>query len=448
MTGSDRCRFGRVEIRFDQRVLLADGQPLSLGARAFDLLEALVARRDRVVSKNELMDLVWPGVVVEENNLQTQVSTLRKLLGAQAIATIPGRGYRFVAPADGDAAAPVAAASPAAGAPPARAGEQARLLVADDNKVNRLLLARTLELQGHRVTTVDDGRAALERLRSERFELLLLDLEMPALDGYAVLEQIAQDAGLCELPVIVTSSVEGVAQVARCIRLGAEDFLHKPVNAVLLEARVASSLEKKRLRDRQQQLVARLSANAPAVCQTPVQRVQASVLAVGLHGIGALAAALAPQESIELLDHWQTLMLDAAASHGGVSGVPGAPVLTFVFDGCDAARSADAPFAAAQAALEMVAMLALFNAERAASGKPGVTVGIGIGSGSIVVGCIGAPRRAVFACAGEAVDRALELQRRASSEHAIVVDDATHGALAGRLAGVALGCAAHAITPR
>jgi predicted ATPase/DNA-binding winged helix-turn-helix (wHTH) protein len=92
---SDRYCFGRVEVRCGERELLLDGEPAKLGARAFDLLQALVERRERVVSKNELLDLVWPGLVVEENNLQVQISTLRKLLGPAAISTIPGRGYRF-----------------------------------------------------------------------------------------------------------------------------------------------------------------------------------------------------------------------------------------------------------------------------------------------------------------------------------------------------------------
>ena len=91
-------RSNRFEVRLDARQLLVDGKPALLGARAFDVLQALLARRDRVVSKNELLDLVWPGLIVEENNLQVQISTLRKLLGSDAIATIPGRGYRLTAP--------------------------------------------------------------------------------------------------------------------------------------------------------------------------------------------------------------------------------------------------------------------------------------------------------------------------------------------------------------
>jgi CheY-like chemotaxis protein len=129
----------------------------------------------------------------------------------------------------------------------------ARVLVVDDNKVNRLVLGRTLEREGHAVSVATNGREALAMLRAEPCELLLLDMEMPELDGFAVLEILKTDPELSELPVIVTSSLEGVENVARCIELGAEDFLHKPVHPVLLKARVGSSLAKKRVRDRQRQ---------------------------------------------------------------------------------------------------------------------------------------------------------------------------------------------------
>ena len=98
-------RFGRFEISPSQRSLWVDGVPAMLGSRAFDLLLSLYERRDRVVPKHDLIELVWPGLVVEENNLQVQISTLRKLLGPQAIATIPGRGYQFTAALDDAAAA-------------------------------------------------------------------------------------------------------------------------------------------------------------------------------------------------------------------------------------------------------------------------------------------------------------------------------------------------------
>jgi predicted ATPase/DNA-binding winged helix-turn-helix (wHTH) protein len=102
-------RFGRFELQAQERRLLAGGKPVALGARAFDLLLALADRPGRLVGKHALMDLVWPGLVVQENNLAAQVSALRKVLGSDVIATIPGRGYRFVAPIESAAAASCAA---------------------------------------------------------------------------------------------------------------------------------------------------------------------------------------------------------------------------------------------------------------------------------------------------------------------------------------------------
>jgi signal transduction histidine kinase len=129
------------------------------------------------------------------------------------------------------------------------AEHSARLLIVDDNKVNRLLLSRSVELLGHCVAMVENGRVALDRLRKEPFDLLLLDIEMPELDGFAVLEQLKADLKLRDVPVIVTSSIEGLDNIIRCIELGAEDYLPKPVNQVLLKARIGAILEKKRLRD-------------------------------------------------------------------------------------------------------------------------------------------------------------------------------------------------------
>ncbi len=97
MDSSPALRFGPFELQARHRRLLRDGEPLPVGTRAFDVLLALAERRERNVTKAELADLVWPGLVAEANNLQVQISSLRKLLGSDAIATIPGRGYRFTA---------------------------------------------------------------------------------------------------------------------------------------------------------------------------------------------------------------------------------------------------------------------------------------------------------------------------------------------------------------
>jgi sigma-B regulation protein RsbU (phosphoserine phosphatase) len=112
------------------------------------------------------------------------------------------------------------------------------------------MLTRRLEREGYsNLTTANDGREALELLRSHSFDLVLLDIMMPQMDGYQVLEHLKGDAALRHLPVIMISAVDEIESVIRCIELGAEDYLPKPFNATLLRARVGASLEKKRLRD-------------------------------------------------------------------------------------------------------------------------------------------------------------------------------------------------------
>lgn len=112
-------RFDRFELRPTERVLYLKGEPTNLGARAVEVLTVLVSEYGRVVGKSELLDRVWPNVVVEENNLQVQISSLRKLLGAKSIATVPGRGYRFCLPVDSDAERPAGTTQPPLQAPKA-----------------------------------------------------------------------------------------------------------------------------------------------------------------------------------------------------------------------------------------------------------------------------------------------------------------------------------------
>ena len=126
------------------------------------------------------------------------------------------------------------------------------LLIVDDNEDFRFTLRELLRREGYGdVASAGNGREALDLLASRPFDLVLLDLTMPDLSGYEVLEHIKADTSLRNIPVIMISAVEEIDSVARCISLGAEDYLAKPFNAVLLRARVAASLERKRLRDQE-----------------------------------------------------------------------------------------------------------------------------------------------------------------------------------------------------
>lgn len=142
------------------------------------------------------------------------------------------------------------------------------VLVVDDSSINRTMLTRHVTQQGHQVSTVGNGRQALERLRSEKFDLVLLDVVMPEMDGYEALERMKADDALRDIPVIMISGLDEIESVVRCIEVGAEDYLPKPFDPVLLRARIGACLEKKWLRDQEVEYlrsVARVTAAAAAI---------------------------------------------------------------------------------------------------------------------------------------------------------------------------------------
>src|ERR1700732_4258478 len=319
-----------------------------------------------------------------------------------------------------------------------------RVLIADDNKVNRLLLSRSVELLGHGVSLAENGRIALERLQTEPFDLLLLDIEMPELDGFAVLEQLKVDPQLREVRVIVTSSVEGLDNIVRCITRGAEDYLRKPVNQVLLKARIGASLEKKRLRDQQRAMVRRFATSEVAddVLQSGFalggKRIHASVLFSDIRGFTALVESQGPEETIDLLNTYYMLMFDAIGGHGGV-------VNQMIGDGLMALFGAPLPLDncagnAVAAALEMVELIQQFNLERSTARKPPIRMGIGVATGDVVAGYTGTQQRATYTCIGDTVNLAARLEAHTKvAGCGILIDDATQRALGGNVPTQSLG---------
>lgn len=129
---------------------------------------------------------------------------------------------------------------------------QDTILVVDDAELNRIILSNWLIDQGHQVVVADSGRQALSLLQELTVDVILLDLVMPDMDGYQVLERLKADARLRPLPVIVISAVDDLDSIVKCIELGAQDYLFKPFNATLLKARIKASLDKRRLQDQEE----------------------------------------------------------------------------------------------------------------------------------------------------------------------------------------------------
>ncbi|MEO8754921.1 MAG: adenylate/guanylate cyclase domain-containing response regulator, partial [Casimicrobiaceae bacterium] len=318
-------------------------------------------------------------------------------------------------------------------------------LVVDDNKVNRLMLSRALQLLGHEVVTADNGRTALEKLRGERFDLLLLDLKMPEMDGFDLLELRAEEPSMHDVPVIVTSAVEGVADVARCIELGADDFLRKPVNSVLLRARVDSSLERKFLRDRQRATLARIGdgmADEPDV-KVEGRSEEATLLVASLAGYVAEAETPSAGDTLELLSTWTTLMLDAIESHGGrVQHINGDGLMALFGATKAVATGHDPAVAAVLAAQEMHALTTQLDSDRNVATKSSAALGIGIATGRVVTGYAGTASRMARVCVGTATQRAAHLAGiSAAGRVGVLLDAATHAALAGHIETTALSSA-------
>jgi len=318
------------------------------------------------------------------------------------------------------------------------ADQKARLLIVDDNKVNRLLLARSVEMLGYQATLAENGKVAMGLLRDHTFDLMLLDIEMPEMDGFEVLEAIKLEPALRDLPVLVTSSVEGIKNIVRCIGLGADDYLSKPVNKVLLQARLSSSLEKKRLRDEQKSLLKRF-ATSEVVQDLQEQgfalggrRVHASVLFCDIRGFTSLSESQPPEETIELLNMYYTLMFEAIEAHGGIVSLMIGDGLMVLFGApqplADPARSA------VMAAQDMLAIMREFNLDRVVIGKPEIKIGIGIATGEVVAGYAGTQQRATYTCIGDKVNLAARLEAHTkTAQRAVLIDDATNLALFGAI---------------
>ena len=289
---------------------------------------------------------------------------------------------------------------PATDAHPAATGA---LLVVDDDEGNREILTRRLVRLGHQVTTAVNGRDALEVLARTPFDLLLLDIEMPEMNGYQVLEALRADALLRLLPVIVLSASDDAPNVARCIEMGADDYLPKPFDPVLLQARLTACLDKKRLRDREQMHLRQIRAEQdraerlllnilpPAIADRLKQGEQviadnfaeATVLFGDLVGFAAIAAETPATELVSRLNAIFSAF-DEAVAELGLEKIKTIGDAYMAVGGVPVPRP-DHAEAVAELALRMLQEVARFNARAGTT----VQVRIGVDVGPVVAGIIG-----------------------------------------------------------
>jgi adenylate cyclase len=305
----------------------------------------------------------------------------------------------------------------------ARTRQGGTILVVDDDRVNRALLARTLEALGHRVRTAGDGREALEAMHAEEPDIVLLDIVMPVMDGMTVLERMKGDPALQSVPVIMISALEDFDSVVRCIELGAEDYLPKPFDPVLLRARIGAGLDKRRLqrleRSRVRDVFSRflpepvvdeVLSRADGELRLGGVRLVSTVLFADLRAFTSFAEHTAPDRVIEVLNRYFTEMSDAVLGHGGT-------LVAFLGDGLIAVFGAPVQFddhadRAVAAAREMAAdRLPRFNAwvSEHGYGDP-FRMGIGMSSGALMSGNVGSERRLEYTAIGDTVNTAARIE--------------------------------------
>lgn len=301
--------------------------------------------------------------------------------------------------------------------------DPALILVVDDNEANRDLLSRRLQRQGHNIVMAENGYQALEQLRQQDVDLVLLDIMMPEMNGYEALEQIKADPKLCHIPVVMISAVDDMDSVVRCIELGAEDYLFKPFNPVLLKARTNACLEKKRLRDQEQAYLKQLEAEREkserlllSILPKPIAEKlkqnhhtiadsfpEATVLFADIVNFTELALTRSPIELVNLLNQIFSAF-DQLAEYHGLEKIKTIGDAYMVVGGLPVIRE-DHAEAIAEMALDMQKEIAQFNH---VSGES-FSIRIGISTGPVVAGVIGT-KKFIYDLWGDTVNTASRME--------------------------------------
>lgn len=301
--------------------------------------------------------------------------------------------------------------------------EQGTVLIVDDIETNRDLLSRRLKKQGHTIVMAENGQQALGLLQQQSVDVVLLDIMMPHMNGYEVLEHLKANPALRHIPVIMISALDDIESVVRCIELGAEDYLFKPFNPTLLKARIGACLEKKRLRDQEQAYLKRLQEeqekserlllsilpksvaeqlkqNSSTIADTFPE---ATVLFADIVGFTQLSTQRSAIEIVSLLNKIFSAFDQLADLHG-LEKIKTIGDAYMVVGGLPTPNELHAA-AIASMALDMQLAIDDFNQETGESFK----IRIGISTGPVVAGVIGT-RKFIYDLWGDTVNMASRME--------------------------------------
>lgn len=298
------------------------------------------------------------------------------------------------------------------------------ILAVDDTEENRDLLSRYLQRNHHEVITASSGQEALEILDTTPVDAILLDLIMPEMDGHEVLRRVKANEALRAIPVIVISGLQDTPEIIRCIEAGADDYLFKPFNAVLLQARIQAGLERKRWHDKEQAYREQLEKSQRFIRHTFGRYVsdeivenllekpeglklggdqrEVTILMADIRSFTTICEQLDPGRVVKLLNIYLGAMSEIIIKHlGTIDEFIGDAILAIF--GAPTSRQDDTE-RALKCALEMQQAITAINKANLLEDLPEISIGIAINTGSVIAGNIGSERRSKYGVVGHTVN--------------------------------------------
>lgn len=298
------------------------------------------------------------------------------------------------------------------------------ILAVDDNADNRELLTRYLERSGHRVVVASSGTEALARLADRPIDVMLLDLIMPGMDGNQVLRRMKEDAALRSIPVIVISGRQDMDGIIECIESGADDYLFKPFNPILLQARIKAGLERKKWLDTEEKVRRQLERNEKFIRATFGRYVsdeivnslleepeglklggdlrEVTILMSDVREFSTICETLEPESVMRMLNNYLGTMTDIIIQYQGTIDEFIGDAILAIF-GAPVRRDDDAD-RAVQCALDMQKAMIDINRSNRKAGLPEISMGIGVNTGPVIAGNIGSEKRSKYGVVGHHVN--------------------------------------------
>jgi adenylate cyclase len=325
------------------------------------------------------------------------------------------------------------------------------ILAVDDLQENRELVARYLSRSGHMVVTAANGEEALRTLEQADVDVVLLDLAMPGMDGREVLRRIKEHPDWRATPVIVISGRQDMDGIIECIEAGADDYLFKPFNPVLLQARIKAGIERKRWHDREELYRQQLERNEKFIRATFGRYLsdeivtdilerpeglelggdlrEVTIMMSDIRGFTTLSERLEPNQVVTLINRYLGAMTDIIMAHQGTIDEFIGDAILAVF-GAPNTRDDDAD-RAVQCALAMQAAMAGINAQNRTEGLPEIETGIALNTGDVIAGNIGSERRSKYGFVGHPMNVTSRIEDLTAGGE-ILVSDSTLKSLSGR----------------